>query len=41
MGLVRLMGRNAGFIAMAATNASRDVDICLIPEFTFGTVRLI
>ena len=33
IGLVRLMGRNAGFIAMNATNASRDVDICLVPEF--------
>ena len=33
VGLVRLMGRNAGFIAMEATNA--DVNICLIPEFKF------
>lgn len=30
------MGRDAGFIAMEATNASRDVNICLIPEFPFG-----
>ena len=30
------MGRNAGFIAMNASNASRDVDICLVPEFKFG-----
>ena len=29
------MGRNAGFIAMEAANASRDVNICLIPEFKF------
>jgi 6-phosphofructokinase 1 len=36
IGLVRLMGRDAGFIAMEATNASRDVNICLIPEFLFG-----
>ena len=36
IGLVRLMGRNAGFIAMSATNGSRDVDVCLIPEFKFG-----
>jgi 6-phosphofructokinase 1 len=36
MGLVRLMGRHAGFIAMEATNSSRDVDVCLIPEFPFG-----
>lgn len=32
IGLVRLMGRDAGFIAMEAANASRDVDLCLIPE---------
>ena len=30
------MGRNAGFIAMEASNSSRDVDVCLIPEFEFG-----
>ena len=35
VGLVRLMGRHAGFIAMEAVNASRDVNICLIPEFQF------
>ena len=29
------MGRHAGFIAMEATNASRDVNVCLIPEFEF------
>ena len=29
------MGRNAGFIAMEAANASRDANICLIPEFKF------
>jgi 6-phosphofructokinase 1 len=29
------MGRHAGFIAMEAANASRDVNICLIPEFKF------
>ena len=38
IGLVRLMGRNAGFIAMSASNNSRDVDICLVPEFKFGIV---
>lgn len=36
IGLVRLMGRDAGFIAMEATNASRDVDVCLIPEAKFS-----
>ncbi|CAD8131465.1 unnamed protein product [Paramecium pentaurelia] len=35
VGLVRLMGRNAGFIAMSACNASRDAHVCLIPEFKF------
>jgi len=29
------MGRNAGFIAMSASNASRDVNVCLLPEFKF------
>ncbi|KAJ9167904.1 hypothetical protein P3X46_019494 [Hevea brasiliensis] len=35
IGLVKLMGRNSGFIAMYATLASRDVDCCLIPESPF------
>lgn len=30
------MGRHAGFIAMEAVNASRIVNICLIPEFKFN-----
>jgi 6-phosphofructokinase 1 len=30
--LVKLMGRNAGFIAAAATVASQDVNFCLVPE---------
>jgi 6-phosphofructokinase 1 len=30
------MGRGAGFIAMEATNASRDVNICLVPEFKYN-----
>lgn len=36
VGLVRLMGRYAGFIAMEATNASRDAHVCLVPEFKFN-----
>ncbi len=32
VGLVKLMGRDAGFIAAHATVASRDVNACLIPE---------
>ncbi|KAK8535284.1 hypothetical protein V6N13_081424 [Hibiscus sabdariffa] len=35
IGLVKLMGRDSGFIAMHATLASRDVDCCLIPESPF------
>jgi len=32
MGLVKLMGRHAGFIAMQACLAARHVDLCLTPE---------
>ncbi|XP_002975191.2 ATP-dependent 6-phosphofructokinase 6 [Selaginella moellendorffii] len=35
VGLVKLMGRYTGYIAMYATLASRDVDCCLIPEVPF------
>ncbi|KAE9603791.1 hypothetical protein Lal_00002337 [Lupinus albus] len=35
IGVVKLMGRFSGFIAMYATLASRDVDCCLIPESSF------
>ncbi|KAG0577167.1 hypothetical protein KC19_5G135900 [Ceratodon purpureus] len=35
IGLVKLMGRYSGYIAMYATLASRDVDCCLIPEVPF------
>ncbi|WMV27130.1 hypothetical protein MTR67_020515 [Solanum verrucosum] len=31
IGVVKLMGRDSGFIAMYASLASRDVDCCLIP----------
>jgi 6-phosphofructokinase len=33
--LVKLMGRHAGFIAAAATEASQDVNVCLVPEVPF------
>jgi 6-phosphofructokinase 1 len=36
VGLVRLMGRHAGFIAMEACNASRIAHVCLVPEFKFN-----
>lgn len=32
VGLVRVMGRQSGFIAMHAALASGEVDVCLIPE---------
>ncbi|KAK4774148.1 hypothetical protein SAY87_029167 [Trapa incisa] len=35
IGVVKVMGRYSGFIAMYATLASRDVDCCLIPESPF------
>ncbi|KAM6582054.1 hypothetical protein CsatB_009056 [Cannabis sativa] len=35
IGIVKLMGRYSGFIAMMATLANRDVDCCLIPESPF------
>jgi len=35
VGLVKLMGRYAGFIAAGATLASQEVNICLIPEVPF------
>jgi 6-phosphofructokinase 1 len=35
VGLVKLMGRDAGFIAAGATLASRDVNVCLVPEVRF------
>ena len=35
IGLVKLMGRDAGFIAAGATLASQEVNFCLIPEVPF------
>lgn len=35
VGLVKLMGRDSGYIAAYASLASRDVNICLIPESPF------
>ncbi len=36
IGLVKLMGRNAGFIATNACLASGNANFCLIPEVAFG-----
>jgi 6-phosphofructokinase 1 len=47
LGLVRLMGRNTGFLAATATLAAGVVDFCLIPECPFalegegGLLRLV
>ena len=35
IGLVKVMGRDVGHIAMHACLASRDVNLCLVPEFKF------
>ena len=36
IGLVRLMGRDSGFIAAAASIAASDVNYCLVPEVPFA-----
>ncbi|KAK4411714.1 ATP-dependent 6-phosphofructokinase, chloroplastic [Sesamum angolense] len=36
IGIVKLMGRSSGFIAMQASLASGQIDICLIPEVPFN-----
>jgi 6-phosphofructokinase 1 len=36
VGLVKLMGRESGFIAAYATLANSDVNYCLVPEVAFG-----
>jgi 6-phosphofructokinase 1 len=35
IGLVKLMGRNSGFIAASATLANAEVNFCLVPEVPF------
>ena len=35
IGIVKLMGRYAGFIAHAASLANNDVDFCIIPELPY------
>lgn len=41
IGLVKLMGRQSGFIAMDASMSSGVVDICLIPEVPFEIEKLL
>lgn len=36
VGLVRLMGRNAGFIAAQASLSNPDVNFCIVPEVPFA-----
>lgn len=36
IGLVKLMGRSSGFIAMHASLSSGQIDVCLIPEVPFN-----
>jgi len=40
IGIVRLMGRECGFVAVHATLAAGDVDVCLIPEVPFDMDKL-
>ncbi len=40
VGIVKLMGRMSGFIAVQASLASGAVDVCLIPEVPFTLERL-
>lgn len=41
LGLVKLMGRHAGFIAMNACLAARNVDVCLLPEMEISLEKLL
>ena len=36
VGVVKLMGRQSGFIALHASLANGNVDVCLIPELPFA-----
>ena len=40
VGLVKLKGRSAGFLALHASLASRDVNACLLPEAPWRLARL-
>jgi 6-phosphofructokinase 1 len=41
VGLVKLMGRQSGFIAAQAAIASGEVDVCLVPEAPFKLERVL
>jgi 6-phosphofructokinase 1 len=40
VGLVKLMGRHSGYVASAATLASREVNLVLVPELPFSLTAL-
>ena len=35
VGIVRMPGRHCGYFPVSAANASRDVNICLVPDISF------
>jgi len=41
VGLVKLMGRDSGFIALHAALANSDVNLLLIPEVPFSTEKVL
>jgi 6-phosphofructokinase 1 len=41
IGLVKLMGRDAGFVAAAATMASGEANFCLLPEVPWSLPKLL
>jgi 6-phosphofructokinase 1 len=41
IGVVKLMGRDAGFVAAHATLASGEANLCLLPEFGFSLAGLL
>lgn len=41
LGIVKLMGKHCGWIALSACLSSYNVDVCLIPEYPYQTEKLI
>ncbi|CAL1152484.1 unnamed protein product [Cladocopium goreaui] len=41
IGMVKLLGANSGFLAMNATMAARNVDICLLPEMEIDLEKVL
>ena len=40
LGIVKVMGRHCGWIALSACLSSYNVDVCLIPEYPYQTEKL-